>query len=119
MGFNADCALPPAPNVDSSLSPRVRVFLSFLAILFLAGVVFTATPSVARAQEEPAPAEGEKKAPPNLFMHIVVSAGVFFGPLLLVVSIALVTLIVLLAMDLRMSVAVPGLLRGRVHQPGQ
>ena len=32
---------------------------------------------------------------------------IFFGPLLLLVSIGLVTLIVLLAMDLRMGVAIP------------
>jgi biopolymer transport protein ExbB len=44
---------------------------------------------------------------PNLLEHIVESAGWVFGPLLLLVSIALVTLIVLLAMDLRMSVAIP------------
>src|SRR5262249_15168831 len=43
----------------------------------------------------------------NLFVHIIESAGWFFGPLLFLVSIGLVTLIVLLAMDLRMSVAVP------------
>src|SRR5262249_18821990 len=44
---------------------------------------------------------------PNLLEHIVESAGWVFGPLLLIVSIALVTLIVLLAMDLRMTVAIP------------
>ncbi len=44
---------------------------------------------------------------PNLLMHIITSAGIVFGPLLLLVSIAEVTLIVLLAMDLRLSSAVP------------
>src|SRR5262249_35258418 len=44
---------------------------------------------------------------PNLFWHIVKSAGIVFGPLLLLISIGLVALIVLLAMDLRMGVAIP------------
>src|SRR5262245_38675103 len=44
---------------------------------------------------------------PNLFWHIVKSAGIIFGPLLLLISIGLVALIVLLAMDLRMGVAIP------------
>src|SRR5262249_25411954 len=43
----------------------------------------------------------------SLFWHIVKSAGPVFGPILLLVSIALVALIVLLAMDLRMGVAIP------------
>jgi biopolymer transport protein ExbB len=43
----------------------------------------------------------------NLFKHIMKSAGVFFGPLLLAVSIALVALVVLLAIDLRMAIAIP------------
>jgi biopolymer transport protein ExbB len=44
---------------------------------------------------------------PNLLTHIIESAGWVFGPLLLLISIALVTLIVILAMDLRLSVAIP------------
>src|SRR5437016_2251451 len=51
-------------------------------------------------------AAGEEEGP-NLLVHIISSAGIVFGPLLLGVSIALVTLIVLLAMDLRLSTAVP------------
>jgi biopolymer transport protein ExbB len=43
----------------------------------------------------------------DLFTHILKSAGWFFGPILFGVSVALVTMIVMLAMDLRMSVAVP------------
>ena len=54
-----------------------------------------------------APAAPKAKEEPNLLVHIIESAGWFFGPLLFLVSIGLVTLIVLLAMDLRMSVAVP------------
>jgi biopolymer transport protein ExbB len=75
------------------------------------------TPAPARAQDdnekaaesdagkaEASPAVGAKQ---NLVKHIVVSAGPFFGPLLLMVSIGLVALIVLLFMDLRMIVAIP------------
>jgi len=51
--------------------------------------------------------ESAAPAPQNLFMHIVKSAGVVFGPLLLVISIGLVALIVLLAMDLRLGNAIP------------
>jgi biopolymer transport protein ExbB len=59
-----------------------------------------------------APAAGADGQPaqsgrPNLFWHIVKSAGIVFGPLLLLISIGLVALIVLLAMDLRMGVAIP------------
>ncbi len=44
---------------------------------------------------------------PNLLEHIIKSAGWVFGPLLLIVSIALVTLIVILAMDLRLNASIP------------
>ena len=56
-----------------------------------------------------APADGAAapQGRPNLFWHIVKSAGIVFGPLLLLISIGLVALIVLLAMDLRMGVAIP------------
>ncbi|HEV3119613.1 MAG TPA: MotA/TolQ/ExbB proton channel family protein [Gemmataceae bacterium] len=92
----------------------VACCLAFLLIMFC-----VKTPA-ARAQEdadkaaaepadsakgtEPAPAAGPR---PNLFKHIVVSAGPFFGFVLLVVSIVLVALIVLLSMDLRLPVAIP------------
>ena len=67
-----------------------------------------ATPVVAQEQEEKkeAPATDESHDV-DLFTHILKSAGWFFGPVLFGVSVALVTIIVMLAMDLRMSVAVP------------
>jgi biopolymer transport protein ExbB len=49
--------------------------------------------------------EASKKT--SLFWHLIHSLGWVFLPLFLVVSIALVALIVLLAMDLRMSMAIP------------
>jgi len=88
--------------------------MTLCALLFGIGTVVLTTPA-AYAQDENQPVEKPKAPdennPPqedtNLFTHIIVSAGWFFGPLLFLVSIGLVTLIVLLAMDLRMGVAVP------------
>src|SRR5438105_964414 len=79
--------------------------------LLLAG---PAAPS-AGAQEPPAEeAKGGAPPPPaevapstNIVKHIIRSVGPVFGLILLVVSIALVALIVLLAMDLRMSTSIP------------
>jgi biopolymer transport protein ExbB len=74
-------------------------------------LLFTAQP--APAQDEPTVAadqgdKGEAVQPqPRLFTHIIRSAGPVFGLILLTVSIALVALIVLLAMDLRPTVAIP------------
>src|SRR4051812_22935861 len=97
---------------------RPRLF-AWIAGLFLAAFVLgPAAPTflpAARAQDEK---KDEKKEPeaaapsgdaksPSILMHMVKSAGIFFGPLLLAISIALVALIVLLAMDLRLSSAIP------------
>jgi biopolymer transport protein ExbB len=83
-------------------------------LFLLAGGILALSGPTARAQEDNAPPvekgqapEKAEKAETNLFMHIITSAGIFFGPLLFLVSIGLVTLIVLLAMDLRMGVSVP------------
>jgi biopolymer transport protein ExbB len=80
-----------------------------LLALFTIGFV-TSTWQSARAQDEAAPeAEvvADKKPARNLFTHMVRSAGIVFGPLLLATSIALVALIVLLAIDLQMTKAIP------------
>jgi biopolymer transport protein ExbB len=82
--------------------------------LFLVAAADPFTPK-ATAQEAGAGAEEEKAvAPPeatptrrNIFMHMIRSVGWFFGITLLIVSIALVTLVVLLAMELRMGSAIP------------
>jgi biopolymer transport protein ExbB len=92
---------------------RVSAFAALCLAIFFLGIV---APNFSRvyAQEGDTPAktdEAKKEAadskPPNLFWHIVKSAGIVFGPLLLLVSIGLVALIVLLAMDLRMGIAIP------------
>jgi biopolymer transport protein ExbB len=83
---------------------------SLLALVIWFWLVGSIQP--ARAQQEPTgevetPSTDTPTAPPNLFKHIIRSAGIVFGPLLLIISIGLVALIVLLAMDLRMDVAIP------------
>jgi biopolymer transport protein ExbB len=88
-------------------------------ILLLAGLlaltILLLLPRSAAAQDEGQPPDQTASsaesttaaAQPRLLTHIIRSAGVFFGPLLLFVSIGLVALIVLLAMDLRMVMAIP------------
>src|SRR5882762_1061883 len=96
----------------------MRALLALVMVLILA-FLFASSPA-ARAQDEGGDKAGDKAdtgkvpdappapaPPPNLFRHIVVSAGPFFGGVLLLVSIGLVALIVLLSMDLRMQVALP------------
>src|SRR5262249_19522466 len=97
------------------VSPRKAS--SYGLFLFLAaGTLVVSIPLVsgqpaALAQEGASQADvtpaDSSAPPPNLFKHIMRSAGFFFGPLMLIVSIGLVALIVLLAMDLRMTVAIP------------
>lgn len=81
-----------------------------LLVVFVAGVLLATLPQTTYAQpEEKKEGEGEKKLeePPNMFVHLITSVGIFMGILLLITSISLVTFIVLLAMDLRMGNAIP------------
>jgi biopolymer transport protein ExbB len=94
---------------------------AFSLIIALAALWSLFAPAQSKAQEDAGAkaadqgAAAKAEAPPptaapakqNLFKHIIVSAGPFFGTLLLGVSIGLVALIVLLSMDLRMPVAIP------------
>ncbi|VTS03585.1 MotA/TolQ/ExbB proton channel family protein [Tuwongella immobilis] len=81
---------------------RCRPYLPVFCLLAAVLIVLVA-PDFVFAQEG---AEGEKPKE-NLVMFMIKSAGVVFGPLLLIISIILVALIVLLAMDLRGSQAIP------------
>jgi biopolymer transport protein ExbB len=96
---------------------RWAAFAAISLALVLGSAFLVLSPTPARAQDDKAENAIEKadeKAEPsaavgakqNLVKHIVVSAGPFFGPLLLMVSIGLVAMIVLF-MDLRMIVAIP------------
>jgi biopolymer transport protein ExbB len=79
-------------------------------LLLLTSIAIPRWQSV-QAQEGTAAADsGESPAPvarENLFSHIIKSAGWFFGPIILLISIGLVALIVLLTMDLRMATCIP------------
>jgi biopolymer transport protein ExbB len=78
--------------------------------LLLVAALVLAAPPAAHAQDNPpeagdaTPAEVKSS---NLFIHIAKSAGPVFGGILFLVSVGLVALIVILAMDLRMPVAIP------------
>jgi biopolymer transport protein ExbB len=90
-----------------------RAVLAFPALFMALACILLQPDSRAFAQgdgQSPVGAEANEPAaapPPNLFKHIVNSAGPFFGGLLFLVSLGLVALIVLLAMDLRMPMAIP------------
>lgn len=103
-------------------SRRTFVFLGCLtvAVLFLLFSSFTP----AAVAQDPAPAGGDQPAAggeqkageaaapaaeesPNIFTHILKSVGWLFGIILLIISIALVALVVLLAMELRLTAAIP------------
>lgn len=87
---------------ERSRSWWLRWFLGcWLLLAAVAVVPLTAAPAYAQDSEEAPPGTD------NMFTHIIKSAGIFFGPVLLLISIGLVALIVLLAMDLRMGGAVP------------
>ena len=81
---------------------RRRCLFIVMAVLAI-GLAF---PGLGLAQES-APAAGTIAADESLIMHIIKSAGIVFGPLLLFLSMALVALVILLAMDLRMQTAIP------------
>ncbi len=104
----------------SMANPRPRlllVILGLLAALFVVGYVDGVTPQ-APAQE--AGDEGEKAAPTtapttqkatrgfwDIMRHMLKSVGLIFGTILGLVSVALVTLVVLLVLELRMTAAIP------------
>ena len=92
---------------------RWATFALCCFVVFCVFGSFLSTTPVARAQdagdEAKADQTPEKPAgrPESLFMHMVKSVGPVFGIMFLVISISLVALIVLLAMDLRMGMAIP------------
>jgi biopolymer transport protein ExbB len=102
------------PLSAGRLPARWATFVLCCFVIVWTFAFFWAGAPVARAQEQ---GEGETKQaetgaqpaarPESLFMHMVKSVGPIFGILFLFVSISLVALIVLLAMDLRMGMAIP------------
>lgn len=90
--------------------------LSKLVFMFLVVAGFFLNTNTSYAFQEGAPPAAEKKeeggeskpaANTSLFVHIIKSAGWVFGPLILIISIALIAFICLLAMELRMATSIP------------
>lgn len=82
-------------------------YLPAARFLFMIGMAMAVTllfANVAYAQDE---GGGEQASGGNLVMFMITALGWVFGPLLLAVSVAMLALIVLLALDLRMSAAIP------------
>jgi biopolymer transport protein ExbB len=95
-------------------------WLRLLSLLVLAGLtagmLAGTAPRVYAQEGDPGQNQPEKKeeakkeehkGTPNLILHILESTGWFFGIVLGTVSLALVALIVILAMELRMGAAIP------------
>ncbi len=102
----------------SWLLPMMAGFLALFVLLALPAVPGTGSQAMAQDQDPPpagedpppdAPKPPEKPAKTfgEIFKHILYSVGLVFGFILLSVSIALVTICVLLVMELRMSAAIP------------
>ena len=84
-------------------------YLSTARFLFVTGMVLAVTllfANIASADDAPA-GGGEQAQGGNLVLFMLKSLGWVFGPLLLAISVAMLALIVLLALDLRMSSAIP------------
>lgn len=84
----------------SRLLPSAR----FLVLAATGLALLMLFPEVASAQDGDSATPASSK---NKLVHLVESLGWIFGPVLLAVSVALVALIVLLALDLRMISAIP------------
>jgi biopolymer transport protein ExbB len=102
----------------SAAPSRLRLFVLFLGALALFFLSASIAPlaSTARAQEEGEPASSEPaqeskdgglRQALRMTIHVVKSVGWGFGLLFLFISIGMVALIVLLAMELRMTSAIP------------
>jgi biopolymer transport protein ExbB len=98
----------------SARGERTRFATFVLFSLLSLGVLTSVAPNWQPLRAQPdAGAEGENapaaesKETPNFLSHMIRSAGIIFGPLILLISVGLVALIVLLAMDLRMIIAIP------------
>jgi len=101
---------------SAAARPRPRLLLFLLASilgLFLLGGIDGLAPRVMAQDEGAGGDEAAKPTAPTghstgqIIKHIVTSVGWVFGLVLLIVSIALVTLCVLLVLELRMEAAVP------------
>ena len=90
------------------------VLFSVLLGVFVFGMIATVTvmtPSTAYAQEDEKPdakpAEKRQSGPFDAILHFFRSIGIVFGLMFLVISIGMVALIIILALDLRLGESVP------------
>jgi biopolymer transport protein ExbB len=97
------------------MASRFALFFAAVTVVLVAWTFLADGPVQA---QDPAPAAGssggdagttttETKEEPNIFIHIIKSAGWVFGPIFLVMSVLMVALIVLLALEMRMGSAIP------------
>lgn len=89
------------------MTPSSLRYLPAARRLFKIGMVLAVLllfANVAHAQDE---GGGEQASGGNLVMFMIKSLGWVFGPLLMAISVAMLALIVLLALDLRMGSAIP------------
>jgi biopolymer transport protein ExbB len=104
-----------APSASPARPRLTALLLGCLLALFLFAFLSPSPPAAHAQDNAPAAAEkgGDANKPAdapkkkNLLSHMLHSVGWTFGAVLLLVSICLVALIVLLAMELRMGAAVP------------
>jgi biopolymer transport protein ExbB len=92
-------------QVTAIARSRPALRLALLLICVVAAGLLDVSPVC--AQDAPAAAAESPVRNDGLFMHIVHSVGPFFFVVFLLISIGLVALIVLLAMDLRMASSIP------------
>lgn len=88
---------------------RSSRFLPAARFLFATGMALAVVllfANVATAQDAPS-GEGQQASGGNLVLFMIKSLGWLFGPLLLAISVAMLALVVLLALDLRMTSAIP------------
>jgi len=78
--------------------------IRFLRIITLALLTLACFSGIAQAADDGSAPSGAEQ---NLILFMIDALGWVFGPLLLVVSVSLLALVVLLALDLRMSAAIP------------
>jgi biopolymer transport protein ExbB len=90
--------------MHSIAGPRFR-WAHLLCRCLVAVAVFAVVAAAQPVMAQEAPAEGGGQR--NLFVHIIISAGPIFGPMILLISIALVALVVLLMLELRASTCIP------------
>ncbi len=115
MLFNVRGIEIMASHKEGIVSMLVKILRPISTLLILFGFLIS-TNNYSFGYQDAAPPAVEKKdeggdAKPaaniSLFMHILKSAGWVFGPVILIISIALIALVCLLAMELRMGIAIP------------